>query len=715
VNKFWREATWAAQTCISFSAFHSHHLNVKSSPFPTLLSQKSELPSFMLIELECGKLEHMEGNWLVNPQMIRSIASLASQLISFDLSDCLGLSHSAFACLNQLSHLQHLSLARTAVNNADCIFISQLIHLQSLNLLGCCVGDVGVTHLSSLINMKHLFIGGPWYHSNGVARLPSTLLTVSSWQVIGTCMLQLATLVIRSVPMSAESHSALSQLTKLKVLWIWLGLDDSPDLTPLMASGGSFALEAPLDLNFIAEMNDLEQLRLDTLKHLTREGALKGLAQKTKLQTLLIPQCSLIGATSALNLGEVNFPYIQHLNNLKHIACQRCALSSVQIIEAFPILQRLDCADGFDIIEEEEEEEEDVTMNATTHSRDDSTLDHDFLTSNLNPFEITHHVSPPIPTCLFGVHHDPKTEWEEIDSYNHRNQLWPIFQIPSLTQLDLDLSTTCDFAESILASYASLKFLSLYDDEEEEVRQEPIYDLSAKKDVANRSRLPPLPQLASLVSYTASQRPTWTQSILQTFSVASHLTFLSLSTGNSAQNFPPTFDFALQSLSSLESLELRNFKHIASLSCIPLLTHLRSLYIVGLYPDDKCSIFSSISQSTSLLRLGFTYSSEISDADLRTIVKRMNQLEELDLTSLQRITDRTLHRLSKPGKGLKNLITIKLKYCPHITPDGILSLANLRRLYHIETTVQSRYLYSQDQSQIDVLFSKLSSSFVSTN
>lgn len=756
MNKFWRATLWTAPLCLSFSAYHSRSLNTAGILQPERQTQESKLPQFILEDEAWAPLEPPEGNWLVNAKMIRSIASRAVQLQSFDLSDCHALDTTAFSSLTSLKHLQHLSVARTTVSDEDLFSISQIVTLQALNLLGCCIGDRGVQALSSLTQLKHLYIGGPWYHSSGAKRIPSTVPTFASWSLIGSRLLQLETLHIRCLPLSSESHDALGSLESLKSLIIVLGVD-CPDLTPLISASSSMSWEAPIDLKFLARMANLTHLRLDTLNILTPEGASLGLASKHKLESLHLPNCDLTLAV---------YPFIQHLSLLLNISCLRCSISIVKIIQAFPALAHFECADG--ICDGDLEHEEVLYYSDHTGRDAETAISKEVGSSVLSAVECgsdylnrldrvdahrleiqrLHNASPSAIESSLGFsspqlsHALSSLENHSLDCFSsiqlskiNSCSLEPIFRIPSLTRLEHDLLTASEYFESIQAASSSLLHLSIYDDEEEEVRSavqpvfysKPVYSSSLPSDIYSPSSfiqsnmpfttsMPALQSLTSLISYTASQRSSWTNVMLSTFSVSKNLVYLSLSTGK-----PGTLDFAfdaaLSTLTKLRSLELRNFKHIASLDCIPLLTCLQSLVIVGYTPDftGKVSVFNSISQSSSIKHLGFPYCSDITDADLRTVLKKMTQLEELDLTSLQRITDRSLHRLSRPTKGLKNLTVIRLKYCPLITTQGLLSLAKLRRLYQIETTVQSRYLYAQDQSQIDLLFSKFSSSFVSTN
>lgn len=816
VNKFWREMLWQSFKSLSFSAYHPRPLGLSPPEVSSRVDGESYLPDFMMEDMSCRKQEPVTGNWLVNSQMIKSIASLASQLESFDISDCHALSLCAFSYLRCLLQLQHLSLARTCAGDAEMAQLAAISTLQSLNLLGCCIGDLGVSYLTSLSQLKHLYIGGPWYHSNGATRIPSTFPTWRSWQLVGKRLPQLETLHIRSIPMMAESHQAIAPLVHLKVLVIVLGVE-SPDLTPLVSAGRALRWEAPLDLAWMDEMKDLTHLRLDTLPQLTLDGA-RILASKSRLMSLLLPNC---------DLTSVAYPALQLLRGLRTLTCLHCALTTKQLLRAFPLLEHLECSDGFILDAEPEiscyEGSPLITESvipdpvptllqsfAPSQSSDGAlsvekggkqhmlpfsknSLSNDLfeLGPTTDPFVVPTYgpkaksdtnkkaiitstsflppVLPALPTPATQPHSDLLTRenqekpWrvaksvlsefkiEEGCSASHAisEPRWPLFRLPSLTRLELDLTSTVDYLNSISTASSSLVYLSVYDDEEEEDGEEQVGRVTSWSQAAISrtlrsnvsSTLPlgdkcanltdapllehhltmpslnsiPLPNLASLVSYTASQRTDWVTSMLTTFLASPQLKHLSLSTGNSGF-FPSIFDSALRSLTSLESLELRNFKSISSLSSISLLTKLRLLNIVGYTPDNttKPPIFDTISHSTSIKKLGITYSASITDSDLRTIVKRMEQLEELDLTSLPRLSDRTLHRLSKPGKGLKNLVVIRLKYCPLLTPEGIASLVNLRKLYLIETTIQSRFLYAQNSDEIDLLFSKFSANFIST-
>jgi hypothetical protein len=507
-------------------------------------------------------------------------------------------------------------------------------------------------------------------------------------------------------------------LINLQTLSISLG-EDSPDLSPLMASVG-VSLEAPLDLLFLASMDRLKYLRLDTLKRLTLEGAVM-LGSKKSLVALALPQCTLV---------QTMYPPLRLLTDLKYLSCLRCHFSAPQLTESFPHLQQVEIPDGF-VVEDPLED-----FPSTSRPSDEFTLP---LTpgSHTNIIGITHSAasvpgitsldvtmtttSPSSPSSQFHPLGDLKsTPREEILDVGSPQS--PMYHIPSLTRLEVDFESTSDLVSAIFACSASLRQLHLFDDQEEA----PSFDEGLEQSYCDllhtKMRLPALPQLRSIFSYSAAQRLDWASCMLDTFSASPHLTHVSLSTGSAGGgHFPPSFDRALGGLESLESLELRNFRHIDSLSCLANLHRMKSLNIVGLESQasesggGKSTTFQDIANSRSIERLGITYSHEVSDADLRVIVKKMRQLKELDLTSLERISDRTLKRLSKPNKGLCSLSVIRVKYCPLLTPDGLLALSNLRHLYHIETSVQSRFLYAEDQSQIDLLFAKFCSIFVSTS
>lgn len=653
--------------------------------------------------------------------MVHSIASRAP-LRDFDLSNCFALSHTAFECLPILRHHLHtLSLAQTAFDDSDCPNLSPLTALRSLNLIGCCIGDLGLVHLKTLTELQHLSLGGPWYHDNGVPRLPSSVITSAGWHIVGK-LNKLETLIIKCIPMSADSHNALAGLEKLKVLSVSLASIDSLDITPLMTEGSTRPLEAPSDLKFLTAMTELEHLRLDTLTLLTREGAAqlcgraygstgsisasksaadlgkrrKRASRRQRLLSLVLPQCT---------IPSLVYPFIQSLGSLKRLSCLQCSLSRSQIADAFPFLEHLDCIDGFgptpqdaaplfvnEIIapdtevttDDREEESLNLSVSMDHVSDSDEGLSFDFSLFDLEPDSFDADVSP-------TAHLDPNDD------------LSPLFQITTLTDLEVDFTCDSDLISSVQASSASLKKLTLFDDEGEDAREA-------------LEEFPSLPQLAALTAHSASLSSSWAFSVLRVFASAPNLARVHLSSGK-GERLPSSFDHALSSLVCLESLELCHFRGIRALSCIPILLRLRSLKLEGIEkpPTGVTTLFTDIAQSRSIRRLAITYSSDVYDADLRPIVKRMHGLLELDLTSLQRITDRTLKRLSKPSSGMHQLAIIRLKYCPLLTPQGLLHLNNLRRLYRIDTSVQSRYHYSQDQSEIDNLFSVFSSNFISAN
>ena len=733
VNKTWREALWAAQTHLSFALYHTRPIPTQTSH---LLHQDfTRYSDCMEHIVSPASIDPGEGNWLVNSKMVSAISSRAKKLLSFDLSDCLGLSSLAFASLLQLSILQDLSLARTPLTNQDCSFLSGLTHLKSLNLLGCCIGDDGVAHLASLSSLEHLKIGGPWYHSNGAARLPSAVLTESSWNIIGR-LSSLVSLVVKCVPMSSKSHESLGTLVNLQTLSISLG-EDSPDLSPLMMTPVGVSLEAPLDLLFLASMERLTFLRLDTLKRLTAEGAAM-VGSRRNLVALSLPQCFYTQAV---------YPYLRHLSALTYLACLRCHLSATQIAESYPLLQQLEMPDGF--VSEEPLFEDSTNESTTTgpyspsnpHGLGAATTTTTTSPTNTITIWITHITTPggafqdtaasPNSTTFFhhrddANKHTPRSSAQFSDLGSPQS---PMYHIPSLTHLEVDYTSTIDLISSVFSCAPALRQLHLFDDQEDGPPFDQDLELPSDKDILHgKLCLPALPHLRSLVSYSAAQRLDWASVMLDAFSAAPNLVHLRLSTGSSGGGlFPTVFDRALRALASLESLELRNFRHVASLSCLSSLHGLKSLNIVGLESahletlesasggGGRSTIFQDIAASRSIEKLGITYSHKITDADLRVIVKKMTQLQEIDLSSLDRISDRTLKRLSKPGKGLRNLAVIRLKYCPLLTPSGLLALSNLKHLYHIETSVQSRYLYAEDHSQIDLLFSKFSSIFVSTS
>lgn len=667
----------------------------------------------------------MEGNWLVNSRMVRSIASRAP-LQSLDLSYCFALSHVAFQSFSLLgNHLHTLSLAQTAFDDSDCPNLALLTSLRSLDLLGCCVGDEGLAFLTPLTKLQHLYIGGPWYHDNGVPRLPSSVVTTTGWLIIGS-LSKLETLVVKCIPMSAESHNALSGLEKLIVLSISLAGVDSPDLTPLMTEGSTTPLEAPTDLKFLSAMTELEYLRLDTLNQLTREGAAqlcgrthgslgsnggnssthslhelgkrrKRASKRQRLHSLMLPQCA---------ISSLVYPYLQALFSLRRLSCLQCTLSRSQIVDSFPLLEHLDCVDGCGPLHLGAEDIAlDTAINHDLVDEDPNNLsfsnegaispdeeDNDLLALDLGALELNSGFDLDITHSSRSESH---VEGDEDVSL--------LFQIATLTDLEVDFTSTSDLVSSLQASAASIKQLTLFDDEGED-------------DGTDLDEFPPLPQLGTLAAHSASLSKSWALSVLQVFISAPNLAYVHLSSGK-GERLPSSFDHALASLHSLKSLELCNFRGIRALSCIPLLSQLESLKLEGTEkpPTGVTTLFTDIAQSKSIRRLAITYSSKVSDADLRPIVKRMHGLLELELTSLQRITDRTLKRLSKPGSGLHQLSIIRLKYCPLLTPQGLLHLNNLRRLYRVDTSVQSRYHYSQDQSEIDNLFSVFSRNFISAN
>ena len=738
---------WSPQTCLSFSAYHALPATISSMALPYQIRHEPTLPYFIRAEFDdAARPLHVEGNWFVSSRMLSSVASRASHLVSLDLSDCLALTPTCFSSLAQLS-LQHLSLARTSFSDLECSNLSSLHRLESLNLLGCCVGDSGVAHLSSLTNLKHLFIGGPWYHSNGVARIPSAAPTLRSWKVIGSSMRRLEILVVRNVPLSRESHLALSTLRELRELSIEVvGFEgSSPDLTPLLlVNEPSHTFDAPSDLSFLTDMPYLQCLRLDTLLELTREGAAVLAGKGELLSTLILHNCALTLA--------VFHPFLQYLHNVEQLIVLRCHLAAKQLVETFPKLQRMECTDGFDVESDSTHPltsgiptyhvvastaTATLTTTSTTHSAATSTGGASMNAAAIEslsdlPFslhQLAHlHHSPryaflksPKESSKQDSDSDSDSDSDDDDTSDsvRGHPLEPVFKIPSLTQLDVDLGSTHELFASILSSSPSLRHLSVYDDEEGEEASETLLVRGTNQlnsGLGDSLRLPILPHLHTLVSYSASLRPSWVSSMCELFLSAPQLVQLSLSSGNPAARFPPLLDAVLRSLSSLESLELRDFRDIASLSSIPYLTRLTSLHIVGACPEKgKSTTLDDISQSTSILHLSITYSPEISDSDIRTIIKRMSQLEELDLTSVPRITDRTLKRLTKPDRGLKNLTTIRLKYCPLITPSGLLSLLKLKKLYQIVTTVPSRFIYSEDQTLIDAMFSNFTNNFIAIN
>lgn len=670
------------------------------------------------------KNDAVEGNWLVNSRMIHSIASRAP-LHTFDMSNCFALSHAAFSCLPYLRHhLQKLSLAYTAFDDSDCPNLSVLTSLRSLNLLGCCVGDEGLSYIAPLAELRHLQLGGPWYHDNGVPRLPSSVITTAGWIIVGS-LLKLESLIIKCIPMSADSHNALSALVNLKILSIGLADVDSPDLTPLMTEGSTTPLEAPQDLQFISGMVELEHLRLDTLTHLTREGAiqlcgrssgsfgsnsstqsLQNLGKKRyrtlrrqRLLSLDLPLCS---------LSSLVFPFIQSLRNLRRISCLHCSFTRAQIVDSFPNLEHLDCVDGFgpasddtDPIDSNEPFDLNFLLSSDDHDEETQSLGAsteilldplDTLSSHLSSLDI------PFDYLYENSRASSPSSHLEVD-----DDLSPLFQISTLTDLEVDFTNASDLLTSIEASSSSLRRLTLFDDEGEDFSD----DLE---------EFPLLPQLTVLSAHSASVSNSWSFTILQLFISSPHLTRVCLSLGK-GERLPSSFDPALGSLQLLEILELRNFRGIKSLACIPTLSRLHSLKIEGTEKPSSgfTTLFNDIAQSSSIRRLAITYSADVYDADLRPIVKRMHDLVELDLTSLERITDRTLKRLSKPGSGLHHLSIVRVKYCPLLTPSGLICLSKLRGLYRIDTSVQSRYHYSQDQSEIDNLFSVFSRNFISAN
>lgn len=721
MNKFWREALWSAQTSISFSAYHARSSWTTARLSDSIWPNSPDSTGFARLESAGSKNDAMEGNWLVNSRMVHSIASRAP-LQSLDLSYCFALSHVAFTSFSSLgNHLHTLSLAQTAFDDSDCPNLAFLTSLRSLDLLGCCVGDDGLAYLAPLTKLQHLYVGGPWYHDNGVPRLPSSVVTTTGWLIVGS-LSKLETLVVKCIPMSAASHNALSGLDKLIVLSISLAGVDSPDLTPLMTEGSTTPLEAPTDLKFLSAMTELEYLRLDTLNQLTREGAIqlcgrshsslgsngssssvhelgkrrKRASKRQRLHSLMLPQCI---------ISSLVYPYLQSLLNLRRLSCLQCTLARSQIVDSFPLLEHLDCVDGcgplhpgagdlpFNAAEHPDLVDDDPNnLSVSNDGTNDLNEDNDLVAFDLSALELESGFDS---ATVYSSRSDGHVEGDEDASL--------LFQIATLTDLEVDFTSTSDLVSSLQASAASLKQLTLFDDEGED-------------DGTDLDEFPPLPQLGALAAHSASLSKSWAMSVLQVFVSAPNLVHVHLSSGK-GERLPSSFDHALGSLHFLKSLELCNFRGIRALSCIPILLRLESLKLEGTEkpPTGVTTLFTDIAQSKSIRRLAITYSSDISDADLRPIVKRMHGLLELDLTSLQRVTDRTLKRLSKPGSGLHQLAIIRLKYCPLLTPQGLLHLNNLRRLYRIDTSVQSRYHYSQDQSEIDNLFSVFSRNFISAN